>query len=156
MSRNIYATRDLETKTRSIHERRTRILRPGSNDTATRGPSCRFLMSTTRDIVRRFEVSISDLSRPRLVVAVVPLTRSGTARYTAWLQVLIALRGCDRSAPFATGHEFVGVYPEELEGRTPSPRRLRRDTSVGCRSTVTLSLAAIASFARSCGKRRCD
>jgi len=30
-------------------------------------------------------------------------------RYTARLQVLITLRRCDRSAPFATGHEFVGV-----------------------------------------------
>lgn len=35
------------------------------NDAAACGLSCRFLMSTTRDIVRRFKVSISDPSRPR-------------------------------------------------------------------------------------------
>lgn len=54
------------------------ILCPDSNDTATCRLSCRFLMSTTRDIVRRFKISISDLSRPQLVVAVVPLARSET------------------------------------------------------------------------------
>lgn len=88
-------------------------------------------MSTTRDIVRRFKVSISDLSRPRLVIAVVPLTRNGMTRYTARLQVLIALRGCDRSALFAMGHEFVGVSggARKSSPLTPqaTPRRYMSD-----------------------------
>jgi len=99
-----------------------------ADDAATRALSCRFLMSKTRDIVRRFEVSISsDPARPRLALR-------GNVR-AARPRALIALRGCDRSAPFAAGHEFVGVTPrgERLptncppppapRSRPPSPRR---------------------------------
>jgi len=87
-----------------------------ADDAATRALSCRFLMSKTRDIVRRFEVSISsDPARPRLALR-------GNVR-AARPRALIALRGCDRSAPFAAGHEFVGVTPrgERLPTNCPPP-----------------------------------
>lgn len=44
---------------------RVYILRLDADDAATIEPSCRVLMSTTRDIVRRFKLSISDPHDPR-------------------------------------------------------------------------------------------
>lgn len=46
---------------------RAYILRLDADDAATmQEPSCRVLMSTTRDIVRRFKLSISDPTTPWL------------------------------------------------------------------------------------------
>lgn len=76
------------------------------------GPSCRFLMSTTRDIGRRFVVSISDPARPRLV-AVSCLIHEEPERGSSdvyQLRVLIALRGCDRTALPSPRDTNLSVY----------------------------------------------
>ena len=71
------------------------------------------------------------------------------------LQVLIALRGCDRSASFAAGHEFVdtstwkGLESAGIIDRSPDVRQTSLDTHSFARFADGLSRLSEIPSARS-------
>lgn len=70
-------------------------------------------MNTTRDIVRRFKVSISDPRDPNASQTSYLSTRVKQPRYAYTLQVLIARRGCVTDPPPALRNMNLSMYPYE-------------------------------------------
>lgn len=85
--RSVLLQREKQRGRRGERERsgqRAYILRLDADDAATiEEPSCRVLMSTTRDIVRRFKLSISDPTTPCLALGWGCITRYTCCRF--WL-----------------------------------------------------------------------